>query len=92
MKLENWSIVSTEDPYKAPEQRLARLHGTVFGHSRFDDGETITTSPVVEQKDGIVVTQSGSRYELGSIDPEYAKIYPDAKRRLFDSLQLPITK
>jgi len=32
------------------------------------------------------LTRSGSRYELGDIDPEYEKIYPNARKRLLGVL------
>ena len=34
----------------------------------------------------IIKTQSGSFYELGSIDPVFEELYPGAKERLIKSL------
>jgi hypothetical protein len=88
IRLDNWSVVNDGDPYKAPEQQESRLHGNAFGHPRFDDGKTITTSAILTKDGDLILTRSGSRYELGDIDPEYEKIYPNARKRLIDSLSV----
>ena len=88
MKLENWAVVYT-DPYRAPEDQHPHLHGTVYGNPKFDDGEDITTSRIV-QIDPVaktVTTYSGSVYELGAVDPEWEKLYPDSAARFWNSSQ-----
>jgi len=82
MRLENWSVGSNASSYTAPELVSLRLHGNVYGHPRFDEGEEVTTSAIDKIDGDVVVTRSGSRYELGEVDPEYEKIYPDAKAKL----------
>lgn len=42
--------------------------GRAYGHPRFADGERVITSPIVELRDGRVVTHSGTFYELGQVD------------------------
>lgn len=87
-KLENWSVVQTElDPYQSPEMQKKYLHGTVFGHDKFPDGDIITTSSIVQAIDKKIYTRSGSVYSLGVVDPEYEKLYPRAKQRLFNNSQ-----
>jgi hypothetical protein len=88
MKLENWSVVCKNyDPYLAPELYQSALYGNVFGHPRFDDGDGVTTSSLVGKQGEIIITKSGSEYELGIVDPDYEKKYPDAKNRLLNSLK-----
>ena len=87
MKLENWSVVAgMANPYQAPEQCVQCLHGTVYGHPRFEDGSSITTSRIVRAQGGIIETFSGSLYELGEVDPVYGAAYPNAKQRLILSV------
>lgn len=42
-----------------------RYAGLVWNHPTLKDGTSITTSPVVEELDGRIVTRSGSVYLLG---------------------------
>jgi hypothetical protein len=90
IRLENWSVVTDADPYKAPEQLVSRLHGQAFGHPRFADGSEVTTSRVMgcsESKDHLaIVTGSGSHYVLGEVDPDYEERYPNARERFWKSL------
>jgi hypothetical protein len=88
MKLENWSVVydNNVDPYTAPELIRSVLQGNVYGNPKFDDGTFICTSSIVGKNNGDIITKSGSRYELGNVDPAYEALYPNAKRRFFKSL------
>lgn len=87
MKLENWSIVVMgTDPYQAPECQTACLHGNVYGHPKFKDGDAINTSAIKRKVGELIETYSGSQYELGEIDQEYEKLYPNARERMFKSL------
>ena len=88
MRLENWSVVfSDNDPYLHPELQTLSLCGNVFNHPRFKDGKRVTTSSIKGFDGELIMTSSGSKYELGEIDPEYEKLYPDAKNRLLNSLK-----
>lgn len=82
MRLEKWSVVSSATGYTAPELVTLQLHGNVYGHQRFPQGKEVTTSAIDKIDGNTVVTRSGSRYELGEIDLEYEKLYPDAKAKL----------
>ena len=89
-QLKNWSFsVKGNDGYKAPEQLIYCLQGNVYGHSnpKNHDGKFIATSRLMGKRNGHVVTQSGSEYELGAADPNYEKSYPNAKERLFTQLK-----
>jgi hypothetical protein len=86
--IESWSIVSSEEnPYTAPELRARCLHGTVYNHPRFPDGEAIMTSSIMRKDGDIVITFSGTRYKLGDINPEYEQTFPGARERFLKSLR-----
>jgi len=88
MHIENWFVTVGNDvtPYTAPEMMSKSLHGNVYGHPLFDDGEEITTSSIEGAQGGRVRTRSGSVYELGDPHPDYLKAYPDCKQKLLLSL------
>lgn len=47
--LEDWSLIVVDnDPLRAPELKNMYLCGKVYGHPNFSDGESITTSKVLE--------------------------------------------
>lgn len=85
--LENWSVVTNADAYTPPELIVGRLTGMVYGHPNHYDGKEVVTSPVIGCQGDLIVTKTGSLYGLGKIDPEYAKLFPDAQKRLFESLK-----
>lgn len=92
-KLNNWyltgHIPAETDPWNAPEVQVpaVSLGGWVENHSDFMKGDHIRCSPIkeiVKQNDTLfVTTASGSIYELGELEPTYAKMFPNAKERLF---------
>ena len=71
MKIKNWSITGTQDPYQPPELRGHRVLGNVYGHPVFEDTHFIRTSDIVDAGGGEITTKSGSVYELGEPDEEY---------------------
>lgn len=79
-KLERWSVSGGIDPYLAPEMIVPRLHGYVYGHPHYPNGQGITTSRILKVEGGFVHTHN-SIYELGEIDPLYEKQFPNAKER-----------
>lgn len=84
--LNNWSVTKEQDPYIAPECRRSILQGVVFEHPAFEDGSRIWTSPITRLEEDFVVTASGTRYMLGTVDPAYEAEFPGARERLFNSL------
>ena len=74
-RLENWSVVSTQtnESYIAPEHRNRHLVGEVFDHPTFWNGKEIETSSIQLAEGKVVVTRSGTRYELGSPSPDYLR-------------------
>ena len=87
-RLENWSLVSLFNPYKAPEARVGLLKGVVYDHEKFDDGTLITTSMLVDLNiDGASAkTFSGSNYTLGRPDPEWMKFLEEVGSEYIESL------
>lgn len=73
MKLENWELFSDCGAYTAPEEWHYHLSGNVYGHPSFEDGLLVTTSRIVgtDVDRKVVLTKSGSEYELGDISAEY---------------------
>lgn len=80
-RLENWSVVGSDNPYLAPELQSPMLKGEVYDHPSHLDGTYVTTSAIVGT-DGIgISTYSGSYYTLGEVDTEYELAYPGARER-----------
>ena len=77
----------TEYGFQPPDSESNCLQGFVTGHPSHADGKAITTSRLIGQNAGRIVTRSGSEYELGEPDPAYEAQYPNAKVRLMDSLK-----
>jgi hypothetical protein len=73
-RLENWIMV-VGDPYKAPECQKGCLTGYVYGNPKFEDGNPIVTSTIIEinVRKGFAKTISGSEYILGKPHPEWVE-------------------
>ena len=89
MKLKNYSVTSDVDGrFIAPELMHYHLQGNVYGHPRFDDGDPVTTSRIIEINDKgdykEAITRSGSVYELHreDVDMEAEKHFPNYYERL----------
>lgn len=88
MKLEKWCLIARNSlALLAPEQERACLHGFVYGHPRCADGKEVTTSLVVARDGTLIVTKSGSAYELGDADSGYEGLFPNARQRMLSSLR-----
>lgn len=87
MKLENWALTPTDrNPYLAPELQSMVLIGEVYGHPRFEEGHHISTSTIVGKRGEVILTRSGSEYELGEPHPDYEAAFPNAKQRALSSI------
>jgi hypothetical protein len=87
--LENWSVCYYGDEYTPPELSVALLQGSVFNHpnpNRHPDGKHVVTSRPIGQRNGKIVTRSGTEYDLGAVDPEFEKQYPNSRERVFKNL------
>lgn len=90
VRIENWlKYTHVDDCWTPPELGSQVLHGQVFGHPSFEDGERVHTSNLEgwDEEHQAVVTHSGRRYILGQVDPEYETKFPNAKERLIESLK-----
>lgn len=86
--LENWSITRNPDPYLAPEMRVPRLQGEVYGHLNHQDGKHIVTSSILgKTKTGLIKTKN-TTYKLGKVAVLYEDAFPQARKRLLESLSL----
>jgi hypothetical protein len=86
--LQNWAVVYPPNitPYTPPELITQHLCGLAMNHPRFPEGYDITTSAIMGKRQGSVVTKSGSVYLLGIPAKDYEAQFPNAEKRLFDTL------
>lgn len=89
MRLKNWSMYTTRtSDFMAPELGIPHLQGDVYGHPRFEDGDSINTSRIIEIQDKgeykLAITRSGSEYELHKEDvaTECEKQFPNYYNRI----------
>ena len=59
-RIQNWTIVCSDDPYLAPELRAA----VVVGEVDWDEKKYIRTSQIASFSGRKFITHSGSEYEL----------------------------
>lgn len=89
IRLKNWSIYMDDCVgWRAPELFTYHLQGNAYGHPRFEDGDPVSTSSIVEINDRgdykEATTRSGSVYGLykEDVDPECEIEYPNYYERL----------
>ena len=89
IKLKNWSVfASNNNGFIPPEFLCYHLQGKAYGHPRFNDGDPITTSRIVEINDKgdykEAKTKGGSVYCLypEDVDPEAENQFPNYYERL----------
>ena len=82
IRIENWAIViydASGSGYTPPEFHSRKIVGNVYGHPKFENGDIITTSRIIEVINSHKIrTISGSIYELGEPDEKYLQVYPQA--------------
>lgn len=70
--LDNWYFVALpSEPFHAPECTQGVFIGTVFGHPKKPDGETVRTNVLLKVEGLTVTTASGTVYELLQPSKEY---------------------
>lgn len=89
IRLKNWSVFSNDNNgFRPPELTLFHLQGNAYGHPRFNDGDPVNTSRIVQITDKgthkEAVTYSGSVYALykEDVDPQCEEQFPDYYERL----------
>lgn len=86
-QISDWAVVfRPEERYDAPELRRQYLNGAVRNHPVQADGKWVTTSAIVGKQDGMVLTESGTLYQLGGVRADYEKQFPNAAERLLGTL------
>lgn len=87
--LKEWSLFTDVDhpEFKAPEILHYHLQGKAYGHPKFNDGDPVNTSRIVDIKEfgdhKEATTRSGSVYILSKedVDPECEKQFPNYYER-----------
>lgn len=83
VKLRNWSVIRTGNPYMAPELHSMCMHGRAENHPEFAPGTKVTTSPVVSVEGRMVKTWT-RLYELeGEPSAEY-RAFLESKGLAYD--------
>lgn len=74
--IKNYYVCNADKEVIIPEEGMMNycLAGEVYGQEGFKNGSRIRTSTIVNVKDSVAITSSGSAYELGSMHPDYAEI------------------
>lgn len=88
MKLEDWNVLEDRLVGAFTGTPTLFLHGKVFGSPNFEDGKEIRTSMLIGKEGEVVVTRSGSRYELGEPDEDILGIIADPKTELMNFLPM----
>ena len=80
--IDSWALVAKRQ--QAAQNNLAQIHlrGIVYRHAEYPDGSEITTSRIVHRHGEQLVTENGTHYELGKVNPEYNARFPNAKASL----------
>lgn len=73
VRLEDWAIIQvTDNPYQAPELGRSVLHGSAFGHPRFDNGKSITTGTIQKFDSKTMTAETNrTRYKLGKMEDQF---------------------
>ncbi len=76
MKMENYYFCSIDHERVVIPEEVTEysLGGEGYGREGFIDGSKIQTSMIINVKDGVAQTASGSKYELGKMHPDYAEL------------------
>jgi hypothetical protein len=75
IRLEKWSMIFDIRALLVVGKQTGCLAGFVYGHPKFEDGEEIVTSYIVDLdvRNGRAKTYSGSEYVLGRPHPDWVK-------------------
>lgn len=82
-KIYAWGLVPSS-PYHAPEVVTMHIHGLLDSE---DSEHWIKTSRIVGKRNGLIVTNSGSEYELMDVNEQYERQFPNARERVFNNLE-----
>lgn len=79
-RIENWILLDGYHPY--------RLMGKIYNHPNPKVGikDRSITSEIVGKRNGKIVTQNGTEYEMGAVHSAELELFPKTKEDLFESL------
>ena len=86
VRIENWSVsrMFTGNHYLAPEYEPLRLSGEVYGHPLHPDGKRVSTSRIRLAEGRRILTNSGTVYLLGAVEPAYRQWLDENHPGLWD--------
>lgn len=73
IRIEEWGIIG--NGVCSPEEPRVKVLGIT------DCGDILTSCVEHVAKDGVILTASGSNYQLGRVNKGYENMYPDALNR-----------
>jgi hypothetical protein len=80
VNITDWSFSEDNNPYIAPDQRVMRLYGDVYGHLRIENTHEVSTSAVLKiDYEKCEVETLNTIYVLGKPSEKYAKMYDLSK-------------
>jgi hypothetical protein len=86
IRIEDWTIdCRPAGPQMTEEVRALHLKGRVLNHPRYPLGGIITTSSIAGRRGHLVITHSGSIYELGRACPEHEAQFQNPVKQLLQT-------
>ena len=74
-RIENWEVVGKiASAYSSPESATMHLKGEIYGHPKYNEGEIVVTSKIIET-DGTFIKTFYHCYQLGYPHPRYEQWY-----------------
>lgn len=85
--IENWSLVLCHDDDKKDQSRLY-FQGCLFGHPKLPNGFEARTSQIIQydEKEKVFVCKSRN-YRLGTVNPHYEELFPNALKRILEEIK-----
>jgi hypothetical protein len=72
-RLEDWSVSPVHNDYASPAHPELVLRGRVFDHPKFNDGDLVGTTNIIEVNGDVVKTSSGGVFTLGEPAARYVE-------------------
>jgi hypothetical protein len=89
--IKEWSTITDNNPYIAPENRMLYLRGKVYNHpnsERFPDGKEIRSSYVktLDLENKTAITASGNVYTLDIPEEEWIEYLKQNHKEKYEQL------
>ena len=85
--IENWSVIDGQrnQEFIAPECRLYKLHGNVYGHPGFNDGDPVNTGILIAVNiPDKTASTTNTKYRLGEPDPQFVEFLKERHKSIND--------